>query len=248
MEFLTISTGSVGNCYVLKDDAGNVLILDAGVHFDDIMKAVNFRIDAICGVLVTHEHGDHIKCADECLQRGINVYMTSGTAESLKEQQSNRLKIIQKKETYKIGPFSFQALAVDHDVKDPVCFLIHHHECGKILYLTDSKEIKYNFSGVQHLIVEANYCEEILEDKMNSSGINLYLGNRVLNSHFSIQKLIKVLNKWDLSTTLNIILIHLSDRNSDAKKFIRLVQGNFPAVSIEVADAGFYKKLNSSIW
>lgn len=56
MKLITISTGSSGNTYLLKGN-DEVLILDAGIPFIEVKKALGFNIRQIKGVVVTHEHG-----------------------------------------------------------------------------------------------------------------------------------------------------------------------------------------------
>lgn len=53
-----VNTGSnPGNCYVLKSRTGEMLLLDCGTKYKDILKAIDYRTSDISGVLLTHEHG-----------------------------------------------------------------------------------------------------------------------------------------------------------------------------------------------
>ena len=51
-----IGTGSSGNSYALESD-NEILILDAGCRMKDVLKAIDYNVSKICGVLITHEHG-----------------------------------------------------------------------------------------------------------------------------------------------------------------------------------------------
>lgn len=55
-----LGSSSKGNCYLLEYK-NKVLILDAGVSFKEVQKALNFNIENVIGVLITHEHMDHLK-------------------------------------------------------------------------------------------------------------------------------------------------------------------------------------------
>lgn len=55
MELKVIGTGSTGNCYILKHKT-DMLLLDAGVSKDKILKAIDFNTAVIDGVLVSHQH------------------------------------------------------------------------------------------------------------------------------------------------------------------------------------------------
>lgn len=53
-----VNTGSThGNCYVLKSNSGEMLLLDCGCRYKDILKAIDYRTSDVSGVLLTHEHG-----------------------------------------------------------------------------------------------------------------------------------------------------------------------------------------------
>lgn len=53
-----VNTGSQhGNCYVLKSNNGEMLLLDCGCKYKDILKAIDYRTSDVSGVLLTHEHG-----------------------------------------------------------------------------------------------------------------------------------------------------------------------------------------------
>lgn len=53
-----VNTGSThGNCYFLKSNSGEILLLDCGYRYKDILKAIDYRTSDVSGVLLTHEHG-----------------------------------------------------------------------------------------------------------------------------------------------------------------------------------------------
>ena len=107
-------------------------------------------------------------------------------------------------------------------MKEPLGFLISHAECGVTLFLTDSFYSPYKFNGLNNLIIEANFCEEIIDAKLKFD--RKFLRDRILKSHLSIQKCIDLLNVNDLSAVNNIVLIHLSDSNSNEVEFQQKVQ------------------------
>lgn len=51
-----LGSSSCGNCYLLKAE-NETLIVECGIKFKEIQKAMNFNISHIVGCLVTHEHG-----------------------------------------------------------------------------------------------------------------------------------------------------------------------------------------------
>lgn len=55
MEIKIISTGSKGNCYVMKHN-DDTIIIDAGLSYNEILKNIDYKIASINGVLISHQH------------------------------------------------------------------------------------------------------------------------------------------------------------------------------------------------
>lgn len=219
MELKTLGTGSSGNSYLLKPKTGKSLIIDCGVNFKKVKEAVDFDLNSISGAIQTHSHGDHSKFTKDFINAGINVYMS---AQNQKEigLKSHRIINIENSKQFNVADFTIMPFEVNHDV---YCFgfLIHHPECGTTLYLTDTSYSNYVFKGLNNLIIECNYSDEIMEAKLNGNG---FLRNRIIGSHMSIETLIELLVKNDLSMVNNIVLIHLSESNSNEIDFINQVR------------------------
>ena len=73
MKLKVLGSSSSGNCYLIEANKDEKLILDAGINFKDVQKELNFNFNGILGVLVTHEHMDHLKYAPNFALNGINV-------------------------------------------------------------------------------------------------------------------------------------------------------------------------------
>ena len=73
-------------------------------------------------------------------------------------------------------------------------------------------------------MIEANYAQEIIIDNAKHERIPLYLAERVIQTHMSIETLLDLLQANDMSKVRQIYLLHLSDGNSDAAAFRRQVK------------------------
>lgn len=88
-----LSTGSKANCYALE--AGSeILLLDAGLHFRDIIRGLDGGYSKVVGALLTHEHMDHARGIRELMKYGTMVYTSKGTAEALGIAESRQLKMV----------------------------------------------------------------------------------------------------------------------------------------------------------
>lgn len=213
MGIKVLASGSAGNCYLLESQ-NETLILECGINFKDIKKGLNFDLSKVVGCLVSHEHKDHCKAVDDVLKAGIDVYMSKGTAEGigLKDNPYNYRVNDIKKCDGKIGDFTVVPFDTQHDVNEPLGFLIVHKELGKTVFITDSYYCKYKFNNVDHILIECNYSEDSLNE------IPSYRA-RVLKSHMSLETLKEALKTWDLNKTKDITLIHISEGNGDPRRF-----------------------------
>ena len=221
MTLRVIGTGSSGNCYLFKPEVGKSLIIDCGINFTEVKKAVDFDLNSVAGCLQTHSHGDHSKFTNDFLNAGIDVFMSSDNQKEI-GITSNRIKIIESKKHFQLGDFKIIPFDLKHDVKT-LGFLIDHPESGKFCMITDTYYCKYTFPGMNNIIIEANYSKEIIDRKFGANSGKEFLRNRILKSHFSLENCKDMLSSNHLSAVNNIVLIHLSDSNSDEKQFVKEV-------------------------
>jgi len=239
-----VSTGSIGNCYILENET-EALIIECGVPVQKIKEALDFNFSKVVGALVTHEHGDHNKSMLDVMKLGINVYATAGTHKASVSAGSHRAKICKSKEQFQIGNFRVIPFDVKHDVAEPVGFLINHPETGNVLFLTDSMYSPYTFKNLNNIIIEANYSKAIIDRKYGAESNKEFLRNRVLRSHFSLENCKDMLAANDLSKVNNIVLIHLSDSNSNEVQFLEEVHKQ-TGKNVSVASAGMTISFNTT--
>lgn len=221
IEIKTLATGSKGNCYWITDGS-TPLLLECGISFKQIQQGVNFETSSLGGVLVTHEHKDHCKGVESVLNRGLNVYMSQGTNDAL-QLDNHRIKIVKSKEQFRIGTWTILPFDVQHDVNEPLGFLLQSDNGSKLLFATDTYYIKYKFSGLTHLMIECNYDQQTLDENVESGRVHPAMRKRVMRSHFSLENLIEFFKANDLSKVEEIHLLHLSDGNSNVERIFKAV-------------------------
>jgi phosphoribosyl 1,2-cyclic phosphodiesterase len=215
IEIKTIASGSSGNAYYLSDGK-TCILLECGIAFKKIQKAISFRMSGLSACLITHEHGDHSKAVKEMIRAGIDCYMSVGTANALELKTGSMVKIIKAQKQFRIGSWSILPFDTVHDCAEPLGFLLVSGE-NKILFLTDSAYCKYKFNGLTHILIEANYQDSVLQENIDNGIVEYGMKKRLLETHMSLNQTLGFLKTNDLSKVQEIHLIHLSDRNSDTE-------------------------------
>lgn len=221
MNLHVLGSSSRGNCYVLET-AAEALVLEAGVRMQDIKRALHFNVRKCVGAFVTHAHNDHAGYVREVASSGVTVLALSNVFASHGLENAPFTKVIQPNKCYKLGNFRVRTLPVQHDVPC-LAYVVSHPDMGKLLFATDTVAFPYVVKGLNTILLEANYADDIVEQNIVNGVMPAAMRPRLLNSHLEIEETKAILADTDLSQVNNIILIHLSDNNSDEQRFVREV-------------------------
>ena len=175
MRFASIASGSSGNCIYTGSDHTHVLI-DTGIsakRIDQGLKEMGLTGKDIGGIMITHEHTDHI-CGLGVLLRKyqIPVYATAKTIRKILRTSSlgaipeELFHPIQADQPFWIGDLEIQPITISHDAADPCAYRIEHQ--GKsAAVMTDLGEYSgYTINHLQNLdvlLLEANHDIRMLE-------------------------------------------------------------------------------------
>jgi len=234
VKFMSLASGSSGNCYYLGYGDHGILI-DAGIGIRTIkkhLKDVGIPIDSIQAVFVTHDHADHIKAVGHLGEKyHIPIYTTARVHEGINksycitEKLRTSIRYLEKEVTMQLGYFNITSFEVPHDGTDNVGYCIEIN--GKIFsFVTDLGEItplaSLYIKKADYLILEANYDEEML--KMGPYPI--YLKQRISgkNGHLSNTAAADFLAE-NISEKLKYIwLCHLSKDNNHPELACKTVE------------------------
>jgi phosphoribosyl 1,2-cyclic phosphodiesterase len=217
MKLKILGSSSSGNGYILEASDG-ALVIECGMPLIEVKKALDFKIGRIVGAIVTHQHGDHSKFIAEYLKSAIRVCALKEVFDAHALTQRIFCKEIEPMHGYRIGTFNVFVVPVEHDVPC-VGFIIEHAEMGKILFVTDTMMFEYRIPNLSHMMIEANYSDEILDYNIENGITPASMRPRLLQSHMEIKTTENIVLSSNLDTVNDIILIHLSHNNSDAEQF-----------------------------
>lgn len=223
-KFFSLGSGSSGNCYYLGCKDHGILI-DAGIGMRSVKKALleyGVSLSKIDAILITHDHVDHTKSVGAFGDKyNIPIYATEYVHQGI--QRNIRVKadlistkrIIEKEVSFRINNFEITPFEVPHDSVDNVGYWIKFNDQNLVL-ITDigriTDTIRNYASKANHLIIEANYDDEML---LNGR-YPYYLKQRIVSGmgHLSNGLSAEFIEEIYSDKLKNIWLCHLSQDNN----------------------------------
>lgn len=221
MVLKVLGSSSQGNCYILENK-NEALIIEAGVRFIEVKKALGFDIHKVSGCLITHQHNDHAKYIKAMVESGFPT-LALEEVWTAKGVTGSRAYCIERGKGYRFGRFKVLPFDACHDVPC-VGYLIDHPETGRIMFLTDSCMCEYVFPGLNQVMIECNYSDAKLVEAINAGRTLPSQRERLMTSHMELNTCKGFLCANDLTNVANIVLLHLSDNNSDEKNFVSEIE------------------------
>ena len=259
LNFISFGSGSSGNCYYLYTQNSGLLI-DVGVGTRSLKKAFHDYglrfVDGFDGILVTHDHADHIKSVGSLSKKfNLPVYATETVHAGMdrnycmrcKLAHSNRMKVV-KGQSFNVGDFSITPFNVPHDSSDNVGYLI---EADGVVFclLTDvgtiTDEMKSIISRANYLVIEANYDPQMLE----TGPYPRYLKDRIKNGHghLSNTQCAQALAENFTHTLKHVWLCHLSQENNKPELALNTISQTLEMTGIRVGEDVKVEVLRSTL-
>lgn len=175
MELCSIASGSSGNCVYVGSDSCHLLI-DAGIsgkRIEEGLHQLDLKCGEIRGILVTHEHIDHIAGLGVLARRyGLPIYATAATIEAIRYARSvgkvdeTLFCAVEPGVDFMIGDLTVEPIAISHDAADPVAYKIR--QAGKsVAVITDlgtyDDGLVARLQNLDVLLLEANHDVNMLQ-------------------------------------------------------------------------------------
>lgn len=213
MNLRCLGCGSSGNCYLLSTET-ETLVLDCGLPIREIKKGLDWDISKVVGVLCTHSHLDHAKSVKDFENMGIPVFAPYRSLEPMSFKDGSQFKVQAFDLTDKNGKF----MHTNNDGSECPCygFLIEHEGMGKMLYITDTELVKWQFSGINHILISCNYQKKYISDSAKR--------NHVLLGHMELETVKEFIKANKSNALRTVILCHLSGDSCNAEECLAEVQ------------------------
>jgi len=221
MKLSILSSGSGGNSTIIQSSEGSILI-DAGVTGKKLierLESVSADIKSIMGIVITHDHHDHIDGAGIIARKlKIPVYIHKANYDTSAEKfEKCEIKFIDNE--FIIGAFTILPFPISHDGTANYAYSIFA-KGKKISHVTDigvtTEIVKFRIRDSDLIVLESNHDLQMLHD----GPYPWYLKQRIAGNrgHLSNASAGSLISELGDKTIKNLILAHLSKENNDPSK------------------------------
>jgi phosphoribosyl 1,2-cyclic phosphodiesterase len=218
VKFIQHYSGSAGNLYEVVAGNGARIIIDPGVRWELLIKALNYELDNIEACLVSHSHLDHCKSALNMMNNGIATYVSAGALEAMDKVRLHRNSYLIKDEYLCCPNFDIGFFSTFHDAPDPLGFIIKENATkNHLLFATDTSHIRQSFKIPFRIIaIECSYDRDLLDNRVLNKTINETLAKRLLESHMEKSVAMNYIkNHCALWNCEELHLLHMSESGID---------------------------------
>ena len=224
MDFCSIASGSSGNCIFVGSDSSGILI-DTGIskkRIVDGLHEIGRRPEELQGILITHEHSDHIQGLGVMSRKyHIPIYATKGTIDGI--EQSRSLGVIDAElfhtisagSPFFVGDLEVEPFSVSHDAAEPVDYRINSGGTS-VGVVTDlgyyDEHVVSHLKNLDGVLLESNHDIHMLQ----VGGYPYYLKRRILGEkgHLSNEHAGRLLCEILHDDMKMVLLGHLSRENN----------------------------------
>lgn len=246
--FCSFGSGSSGNsCYVGTREGG--VIVDVGIRSEEIergLAANGISMRHVNGVLLTHDHADHVKYVYALLRnnRHLKLFCTNRVLNGMLKRHSISKRIkeyhvpIFKEIPFKVLDLEITAFDVPHDGTDNMGFSIEF-DSRRFVIATDLGEVteraRYYMSRATYLMIESNYDLQMLRMGRYPEYLKARIasGSGHLDNRQTATFLYEIINP-DLN---HIFLCHLSQDNNTPQIALKTVKDSLEKKGIKVGSA-----------
>lgn len=240
--FCSLSSGSSGNCYYVGNEFHGILI-DIGISAGSVkkfLKCLNISTQSIMGVLITHNHSDHIRGLPVLAKKmHIPVFTTANIWSSILNSvpvSTDCIREITLRTKFHLAGFVVEAFPVCHDAPETVGYSISYGDKAMTI-ATDLGHVCSDSAGYLQkanlLVIESNYDENMLM----TGGYPYYLKKRILsdNGHLGNIQTSEFLASMYNEKINHICLAHLSRNNNTPELALQTLKTKFSEKNIDLA-------------
>ncbi|UCG39255.1 MAG: MBL fold metallo-hydrolase [bacterium] len=213
-----LASGSKGNS-ILVDGPEGALLVDAGLSAREILRRLS-HVGAdpgrVRGILVTHDHSDHIRGVRVLARRlGVPVYGTGSAVKAAVAPESLPASFVKPGGKLEVAGFTVLPFSLPHDAEDPVGYVLGLDGI-RIGIATDlgcrTALLMERMAGCDVLVLESNHCEKLLMEGPYPWFLKQRIRSRT--GHLSNEASGSILTDLVHDGLQHVILAHLSEINN----------------------------------
>jgi phosphoribosyl 1,2-cyclic phosphodiesterase len=226
IRFASLGSGSAGNALLVESGATCVMV-DCGFGQRETLRRLA-RLERgpehLTGILVTHEHGDHIGGVFPFARRhALPVLLSYGTFSVCQSAAAGvDLRIIDSHASFCVKALEIQPYPVPHDAREPVQFVFSDGK-RRLGLLTDAGEITQHIrdvlSGIDGLVLECNHDAGMLASSNYPASLRQRIAGRF--GHLENGAAAELLLEIDSSRLQHLVAAHLSEQNNHPSLAVR---------------------------
>lgn len=218
MRFASLGSGSAGNGLVVEVARTRVM-LDCGFGLSDTvgrLARLGLQPGDLTGILVTHEHADHIGGAGRFARKyGLPVWLTAGTLSMAQDMDHVEVHIIDSHTLFALQDLAVQPFPVPHDAREPVQF-VFSDGAKRLGVLTDvgcsTAHIEAMLARMDALMLECNHDRTMLAQGSYPAGLKQRVGGRF--GHLENSQSAELLGKLKHDKLQCVMAAHISRKNN----------------------------------
>lgn len=233
LQVASLGSGSAGNALLVRS-SDTLLLLDCGFTLKETtarMAKLGLSPANLDGVLLSHEHGDHIRGVGPLSRKfAKSVWLTHGTFNALRDQRFTHVNLISAHQPFKIGDIDIAPFPTPHDAAES-CQYVFSHQDIRFACVTDlgtcTPHVEEMLAGVSGLLVESNYDEAMLSN--GPYPLSLQARIRSDFGHLGNVQAGQLVKRLDHDGMQTILLGHLSEQNNTGEAAAATMSEYLPA-------------------
>ncbi len=225
-----LGSGSSGNCIYIGGGT-SALLLDAGFPAREILKRLqmaNLDIGAIKGIVISHEHSDHVRGVGPLSRRlKIPVFANRRTYARIKNTIGDVGEVMgfETGSGFSLDCITVESFSIPHDSADPCSFIFRHEE-RKVAVTTDAGAVtrlmREKLKNMDYVVVEANHDPEMLKAGPYPWKVKQRIASR--SGHLSNEAGVQLVSNISHEGLQGVTFAHLSKTNNNPD-LLRLMAG-----------------------
>ncbi len=224
IRFMSLSSGSCGNCYFLGTDSSGILI-DAGVSLRSLKRGLEeagLSLDSFSSVLITHDHADHVRHLGAYCKKLVRPVYTTALLHSVfsrnpytRDHYSSCGRTLEPGVWNDVDGFKVRFFVVPHDAEQTVGYCIQA-DGHAFMIMSDAGSVTeeaLNFARQAHtVVIESNYDLNMLMNGSYPQDLKMRIRNGY--GHLSNDECATAITRFVHVGLRDIFLCHLSENNN----------------------------------